>query len=216
MVVIRNPWAGYEVGATWAWHKARGLGGGSDYKVPPGKPVRSPAAGRASLVHDGLNSVAVTLADGRSITLRENRSTHGTFPRTVAIGEQLATTGLVRAGVPRWPHIDATVRGVRVPFESLLTTTAGGTIMATVAEIVTGVWSRAIARGGANISALQELANVRTDTIALRAELAATKELVRAVKAPALTEADRKAIATDVAAQVLANMPTKITGTLTK
>lgn len=120
MIRIVNPFAGFPVGADWAWHQSHGYHGGTDYKVAPGRNITAAAAGIARVVNDGLNSVEILLPDGRLITVREIASRVGAFPRQVQIGEVIGITGLVRGGITRWPHIDATVGGVRVPFEPLI------------------------------------------------------------------------------------------------
>lgn len=122
MVNIINPFHGYRVGWTWQQHRDAGFTGGTDYEVAAGHHVPSPATGVARAVADGLNSVEVVLADGRIITIRELRSRDGNFPRTVQQGEYIGVTGRVATnGVVKWPHIDATIRGSRVPFEPLVT-----------------------------------------------------------------------------------------------
>lgn len=114
---IVNPFKGKRVGWTWADHKAHGKEGGTDYIVAPGKAVTAAADGIAHPAWDGLNGVTIVLPDGRSITSRENASIYGHLPRAVKIGQRIATSGRLGS---LWPHIDAAVHGVRVPFEPLV------------------------------------------------------------------------------------------------
>lgn len=118
MTNVISPFHGYAVGWTWAQHRAAGYNGGTDYEVAPGHHVPSPATGVGRKVADGLNSVEVEVADGRIFTIRELASYDGKYPRNVKQGEYLGVTG--RLGT-KWPHIDATVNGVRVPFEPQVT-----------------------------------------------------------------------------------------------
>jgi hypothetical protein len=119
---IQNPFAGHEVGADWEWHARNGFVGGTDYKVAADKPITAPADGVARRLYDSVNSIEITLPSGRKITLREVKAATGSFPRNVKRGERIGTTGLVRKGITRWPHIDATVKGKRVKFEALIYT----------------------------------------------------------------------------------------------
>lgn len=130
MVTIVNPFAGHPVGWTWAQHQAAGFKGGTDYEVAAGVAVTSPCAGHAIAIDDGLNTIEVVLADGRAINIRELRSRVGSFPRAVALGEEIGITGRVDGKEVKWPHIDSfTKAGVRVPFEPLITqgTSTAGT-----------------------------------------------------------------------------------------
>jgi len=128
MVAIENPFAGYDIGYTWAQHKAdpRNLQGGTDYKVGPDRPVTAAADGYATKLSP--SEVSIRYAAGHYITVRELKSTVGKFPRNVKRGETIGKTGLFRGGITRWPHIDRTVNGVRLAFEPALTgiDTAGG------------------------------------------------------------------------------------------
>ncbi|HEY4267535.1 MAG TPA: hypothetical protein VGM94_05015 [Galbitalea sp.] len=115
---ITNWWAALPVGLNWDGHKAEGLQGGTDYEDTVGLPIKSPADGTAYIVNDGLNSVEVQLENGIIVTMRELASRTGSFPRPIKRGGVIGTGG--RLGT-KWLHVDATVNGVRVPFESVVT-----------------------------------------------------------------------------------------------
>lgn len=116
MQKIVHPYPGVAKGWDWADHKARGYIGGTDYKTYPGRNVTACATGTAYRI--SASEVSIRLVDGRRINYRELRSTWGTFPRQVRIGDRIGTTGLVRNGTSLWAHMDAqNVAGVRIDFE---------------------------------------------------------------------------------------------------
>jgi hypothetical protein len=129
MVVIVNPFAGCEVGWSWAEHVAAGYQGGTDYIMYPPNPITAAADGTVTLA-SGQNgftpgrAIILKLADGRTINYRE--------VATILVKSGTKVTRAQAIGMPnrasRWPHIDATVDGMRVPFEPLVTglSTAGG------------------------------------------------------------------------------------------
>lgn len=121
-IKISNPFAGYPVTWTDAQHKAAGYQGGTDYGYPKDAPVRAPADGRLTLMNDGLNGVRVTLADGRSIVIRENRSITGTVPRMVKEGEQIAISARVNGAKRMYEHIEGWENGKRIVFEPMIYT----------------------------------------------------------------------------------------------
>lgn len=128
---IENPFQGFEVGWTWAEHVKAGYQGGTDYIFYPSDgDIVAAADGRVTLVA-GTNgftpgpAILLALSDGRAINYRE-------VARPLVKSGQMVVQGQA-IGVPnkasRWPHIDATVGGKRVPFEPLVnvgTNTAGG------------------------------------------------------------------------------------------
>lgn len=118
MTTIENPFAGHEVGADFAWHKSRGYQGGTDYKVGPDVTVRAACDG---VVHRlSPSEIALDYGPSRFINYRELKKLVGSFPRTVKRGETIGITGNEWGGIVRWPHIDRTVNGVRVPFEPVV------------------------------------------------------------------------------------------------
>lgn len=121
-IKIVNPFAGSAVTWTWDQHKAAGYSGGTDYGYGKDKPVTSPADGRVTVMNDGLNGLRVTLADSRSIVIRENKSFTGTIPRDVRLGEQIAVSCRVNGSTRMYEHIEGWVNGVRVPFEPMIYT----------------------------------------------------------------------------------------------
>lgn len=138
-IVIVNPFAGCRVGWTWAQHVAainpttgQHYAGGTDYIMYPPRQITAAADGVVELVAGGNGftpgkAIVLKLADGRSINYREVASTLVSSGAKVVRGQAIGNPN--RAS--RWPHIDATVNGVRVPFEPLvnsLTTASGGSV----------------------------------------------------------------------------------------
>lgn len=119
---VENPFTGFQVGWTWAQHVAAGYEGGTDYIFYPTDGSITAAADGTVRLAPGENgftpgdAIILTLTDGRTINYREVASHTGSFPRTVQRGDAVGepTDG------GRWPHIDATVGGKRVPFEPLV------------------------------------------------------------------------------------------------
>ncbi|HEY4267083.1 MAG TPA: M23 family metallopeptidase [Galbitalea sp.] len=129
-VVIVNPFAGCTVGWSWAEHRAAGYEGGTDYIMYPPRQITAAADGVVRLVaaENGFTpgkAIFLQLADGRSINYREVASTLVKSGAKVKRGQPIGMPNKAS----RWPHIDATVGGVRVPFEPLvnaLSTASGG------------------------------------------------------------------------------------------
>jgi hypothetical protein len=104
---------------TWSQHRQHGYAGGDDYKTKIGQAIKSPATCRATLMHDGLNGVRVTVPDGNSVVLRELKSVKGKFPRNVKQGEVIGYAGRERDGEAKATHIEGWLNGVRVAFSKL-------------------------------------------------------------------------------------------------
>lgn len=117
---IVNPFKGIPVGWDWAEHKANGKIGGTDYKTYVGQSITSATRGTAYRMSNTW--VAIRRADGVRVNYRELRTTSGTFPRTVNVGDKIGTAGATGAGgIKLWAHIDAqNVFGIRIPFEPLV------------------------------------------------------------------------------------------------
>ncbi|HEY4267859.1 MAG TPA: M23 family metallopeptidase [Galbitalea sp.] len=137
MILIVNPFAGCPVGWTWAQHVAainpstgKHYAGGTDYIMYPPKKITAAADGVVTLVagQNGFTpgkAIVLKLADGRSINYREVASTLVKSGTKVKRGQAIGMPNKAS----RWPHIDATVDGVRVEFEPLvnsLATASGG------------------------------------------------------------------------------------------
>jgi hypothetical protein len=119
---VANPFAGFVVGWTWPDHVAAGYLGGTDYIFYPSDgDIVAAADGRITL-EAGANgftpgpAIILVLADGRSINYREVATPLVRNGQTVRRGDAIGIAN--RAS--RWPHIDATVGGKRVPFEPLV------------------------------------------------------------------------------------------------
>lgn len=123
-IQIENPFRGSPVGWTWDQHRAAGYAGGTDYIFYPSDgDITAAAAGRVTYGagQNGFtpgNAIILTLADGRQINYREVASILAKNGAVVARGQSIGRAN--KAG--RWPHIDAVVGGVRVPFEPLVNT----------------------------------------------------------------------------------------------
>lgn len=114
-VKINPPWPGRTIGANWAWHLAHGSAGGDDYVVPANTPIIAIAAGTIELVADAFNTIVIRLPDGRGIVHEENKTRAVANGQHVEIGAVLGTTGLVRGGITRWPHMHGVIGGGRHP-----------------------------------------------------------------------------------------------------
>lgn len=116
-----KPYSDKNYPITWTWedHIRNGYYGGTDYGVPPGHPIVSPADGTAVVINDGLNGIGIVLHDGRTIIIREATVRVGRFPRPVSLGERIGITG--RLG-NKFPHIEGeSVGGTRIRFEPMVT-----------------------------------------------------------------------------------------------
>lgn len=125
MIVIVNPFAGCAVGWDWGQHIAAGYHGGTDYIMYPPRKITAAADGVVTLVlgENGFTpgkAIHLKLADGRTINYREVASPLVASGTKVTRGQAIGNPN--RAS--RWPHIDATVNGVRVPFEPLVNSLA--------------------------------------------------------------------------------------------
>lgn len=156
------------------------------------------------IMYENRDDYAVPIA-------RPGYSTHGTG---MAVDATLAT--FTRARV--WLLANCERYGFAVPptgdpnhFAHRGTTQSGGTIVATVAEIVSGVWNRTVSRGGKKVTLAQEVADAKTNTIAILARL----DKLAAPTVPPLTPAQLDDLATKVAAKItIPNPPTRGTITL--
>lgn len=119
---IENPFRGFVVGWTWKQHRDAGYAGGTDYVFYSADGhITAAADGRITLAvgQNGFTpgpAIILALADGRSINYREVAKVLVGNGQMVKRGQAI---GLATQG-GRWPHIDATVGGVRVPFEPLV------------------------------------------------------------------------------------------------
>jgi hypothetical protein len=120
MATFKNYLSGIKNIFNWQAHKAAGYAGGDDHKTKVGQAIKSPATGYATLMHDGLNGVRVTVGDGNSAVMRELRSLKGNFPRNVKQGEVIGYAGLVRNGEAKATHIEGWLHGLRVPIATLI------------------------------------------------------------------------------------------------
>ena len=121
MVEVMNPFAGAAIGADFEWHTEHGYQGGTDYKVGPDQLIRAACDG---VVHRMSESeIALDYGPSRFINYREVKELVGKFPRAVKRDDVIGKTGNEWGGVVRWPHIDRTVSGVRLPFEPAVTST---------------------------------------------------------------------------------------------
>lgn len=110
------------VGWTFAQHQAAGYQGGTDYIIDGGTPIKAPVAGLAEYLGqmaDGCFQVRITYTTGYAITVRELGSIRGSYPRQVALYDVIGFADNIM-----WPHIDATINGVRSRFEPLVNTTS--------------------------------------------------------------------------------------------
>jgi hypothetical protein len=77
-----------------------------------------------------------------------------------------------------------------------------------VEDVAAAVWSRSVNRGGKQVSAIQELADAKTNTIALLAKVDSLAESIAAIDAGGITDEQITALADKISTSIIASLPT--------